>query len=91
MDQLQKINIHANQLLDEIEQSPEIKIKLMSEIRGQLKLQLDIFQTLYDMKAVQEFQQEVLSAIGDASPEVRNEIIGQLNEKRAIRTAIRFD
>ena len=68
VDQLQKINIHANQLLDEIEQSPEIKIKLMSEIRGQLKLQLDIFQTLYDMKAVQEFQQEVLSAIGDAKP-----------------------
>ena len=77
VDQLQKINNEANRLLDEIEQSPETKIKLMSEIRGQLKLQLEIFSVLHDMKAVEEFQQEILAAIGKASPEVRNEIIGQ--------------
>jgi hypothetical protein len=64
---------------------------VMAEIRGQLRLQLEIFQTLYDMKAVEEFQREVLSAIGEASPEVRNAIIGRLNQKRAIRSAIRFD
>ena len=91
VDQLQKINNEANRLLDELEQTPELKLKVMAEIRGQLKLQLDIFQTLYDMKAVQEFQQEVLGAIGEASQEVKNAIIGKLNEKRAIRTAIRFD
>ena len=90
VDQLQKINDEANRLLDEIEQSPETKIKLMSEIRGQLKLQLEIFSVLHDMRAVQQFQQEVLSAIGEASPEVRNEIIEQLNKKRAIRTAIKL-
>ena len=89
--QLQKINDEANQLLDELEQTPELKLKIMAEIRGQLRLQLEIFQMLYDMKAVQEFQQEVLSAIGEASKEVRNEIIAQLNKKRAIRTAIKFD
>ena len=38
----------------------ELALKAMAEIRGQLKLQLEIFQALYDMKAVQEFQQEVL-------------------------------
>ena len=54
--QLQKINTEANQLLDELEQTPELKLKIMAEIRGQLRLQLEIFQTLYDMKAVQEFQ-----------------------------------
>ena len=91
IDQLQKINNEANRLLDELEQTPELKLKVMAEIRGQLKLQLDIFQTLYDMKAVQEFQQEVLSAIGEASQEVKNAIIGKLNQRRAIRTAIRFD
>jgi len=90
VDQLQKINNEANRLLDELEQTPELKLKVMAEIRGQLKLQLEIFQMLYDMKAVQEFQQEVLSAIGEASKEVRNEIIAQLNKKRAIRTAIKF-
>lgn len=91
IDQLQKINTEANQLLDALEQTPELKLKIMAEIRGQLKLQLEIFQTLYDMKAVQEFQQEVLTAIGEASPEVKNAIIGKLNQRRIIRTAIRFD
>jgi hypothetical protein len=59
----------------------------MAEIRGQLKLQLEIFQCLYDLKAIQVFQEEVLSAIGDAAPDVRDKIIFNLNEKRAIRAA----
>ena len=66
-------------------------LKAMGEIRGQLKLQLEIFQTLYDVEAVREFQQEVLTAIGEASPEVRNAIIRRLSEKQAIRRAIKFD
>ena len=68
----------------------ELALKAMAEIRGQLKLQLEIFQTLYDMKAVQEFQQEVLTAIGEASPDVRSRIIDKLNQARAIRTAIKL-
>jgi len=68
-----------------------LALKAMTEIRGQLNLQLEIFQTLYDIKAVQEFQQEVLSAIGEASPEVRDAIIRRLNEKSALRRAIKFN
>jgi len=69
----------------------ELALKAMSEIRGQLKLQLEIFQTLFDMKAVQEFQKEVLTAIGEASPEVKNAIIDKLNQRRIIRQSIQFD
>lgn len=69
----------------------ELALKAMAEIRGQLKLQLEIFQTLYDIKAVQEFQDEVLSAIGEASRDVRDKIIYKLNKKRAIRSAIKFN
>lgn len=88
IDQLQKINNEANNLLDELEASPELKLKIMSEIRGQLRLQLEIFQTLYDMKAVQEFQEEVLTTIGEASPDARNAIIRKLAEKNALRRSI---
>ena len=91
IDQLYKINEAANKLLDELEQKPDLKLRAMAEIRNQLRLQLDIFQSLYDMKAVQEFQDEVLTAIGDASPDVRDKIIRRLNEKRAIRSAIKFN
>ena len=68
-----------------------LALKAMAEIRGQLKLQLDIFQALYDMKAVAEFQQDVLSTIGEASPEARNAIISKLNQRRSIRSVVRFD
>ena len=91
IDQLYKINEAANKLLDELEVKPDLKLRAMAEIRNQLRLQLDIFQSLYDMKAVQEFQDEVLTAIGDASPDVRDKIIRSLNEKRAIRSAVKFN
>jgi len=89
--QLYKINKQANQLLDELEGKPDLKLKTMAEIRGQLRLQLEIFQALYDMKAVQEFQTEVLTTIGEVNQNVRDKIISNLNKKRAIRSAIRFD
>lgn len=128
IDQLQKINDHANWLLDllmdwqkgdadalqvletqvatkkvrvgdqeefvrefKFKDPRELALKAMAEIRGQLKLQLEIFQCLYDLKAVQEFQDEVLTAIGEADKDVRERIINRLNQKRAIRSAIKFD
>lgn len=127
IEQLQKINDYANDLLDAlmkwqrgdvdafrmlenqdmaktesrdaqqiikdmyIKAPQELMLKVMAEIRGQLKLQMEIFQCLYDMKAVQEFQDEVLTAIGEANRDVRDKIIYNLNKKRAIRSVIKFD
>jgi len=66
----------------------ELALKAMQEIREQLKLQLEIFQTLFDMKAVQQFQTEVLEVIGSVSPEARDEIIRRLTERNALRSAV---
>ncbi len=66
----------------------ELALKAMQEIRGQLNLQLDIFKTLYDVHAVAEFQKEVLSAIGEVSPDVRDRIIKRLKEGRALRQSV---
>ena len=66
----------------------ELALKAMQEIRGQLNLQLDIFKTLYDVQAVAEFQKEVLSAIGEVSPDVRDRIIKRLKEGRALRQSV---
>jgi hypothetical protein len=68
----------------------ELALKCMQEIRSQLKLQLEIFQTLYDMQAVAEFQREVLQAIGDADLEIRDRIIRNLKERSAIRSTLDF-
>jgi predicted transcriptional regulator len=90
MEQLCKINQQANELLDAIEDDPAMAVKLMAEIRGQLKLQLEIFQTLFSLQAADEFQQSVLEAIGEVAPDVRSRIIKKLNETSGIRQVIKF-
>jgi predicted transcriptional regulator len=69
----------------------ELALKAMQEIRGQLKLQLEIFQALYDMQAVAEFQREVLEAIGNADPETRDRIVRNLQQRRAIRSTLELN
>lgn len=68
----------------------ELAIKAMSEIRGQLSLQLEIFQTLYDIEAVAEFQREVLDAIAEVAPAVQKTIISNLKKRKALRESVSF-
>ena len=90
ISQLKLINDEAIKLLNELEQEPALKLKVMSEIRGQLKLQIEIFQTLFSLQTAEEFQTAVLEAIGEASPDVRKNIINRLNVERSIRSAVKF-
>jgi len=78
----------VKRLVRQISQDKETAIKACAEIRNQLKLQLEIFQALYDMQAVAEFQREVLNAIGEVAPDVRDRIIKRLKEGRALRSAV---
>jgi hypothetical protein len=66
----------------------ELALKAMAEIRGQLNLQLDIFKTLYDVEAIAEFQREVLTAIGEVTPDVRDTIIRRLKEGKSLRQSV---
>src|SRR5512137_1204244 len=68
----------------------ELALRAMQEIRGQLALQLDIFRALYDMAAVAEFQNEVLTAIQEVAPDVRAKIVENLQKARAIRSTLDF-
>lgn len=72
-------------IIKKIISEKNIAIKACAEIRAQLSLQLEIYKTLYDMKAVQEFQEEVLNTIAEVNQEVRNEIIKRLKQRRALR------
>lgn len=90
VDQLRRINETANDLLDRAVASQDhaTAIKCMSEIRQQLGLQLEILSTLNDIKAVQDFQQSVLEAIAETSPEVRNAVIDKLHQRNALRRSL---
>ena len=68
----------------------EIALKACGEIRNQIKLQFDIFQALYSLKEVEEFQKTVVEVLGEVSPEMRNEFVRRLNAKRSVRAALRY-
>jgi len=65
-------------------------VSISKEIRSQVKLSLDIYNSLYDHRAVEAFQAEVLLAISEEAPEVRDKIIRRLKEKHALRSAVRI-
>jgi len=54
----------------------------MAEIRKQLELQLDVFKSLYELEAQQDFQTEVLDVIGEVDPNARAEILRRLAHRR---------
>lgn len=66
----------------------ELALSAMAEIRNQLRLQLEIFKTLYDTEAVKEFQQELIELLGETSPELRNKFIQKLREKGVVRSIL---
>ncbi len=69
-------------------QSRDLVLKAMAEIRGQMKLQLEVLQQLYDVKAAEEFQDEVLRSIGEVDEGIRDKILDRLRQRRAVRQAV---
>ena len=69
-------------------QDKQTALKACAEIRGQLKLQLEIYESLFNMKSVQKFIETVIEVVGDVSPEARNAIIRRLDARSAIRKSI---
>jgi len=68
----------------------EIALRACGEIRNQIKLQFEIFQALYSLREVEEFQKTVLEVLGEVSPEMRNEFVRRLNEKPSVRAALYY-
>ena len=126
VEQLHKINSHANELLDllmrwnrgdqealqilesqvrkvkvrgreeevaeyHFKDPRELALRAMQEIRGQIQLQFEIFSKLYDMESVAEFQEAILTTIGEVEPDVRKRIIEKLKDRRILRSAIKCD
>jgi len=63
----------------------EVILKLAGEIRQQLGLQLSISRTLVDLRVLKDFQETVLEAIAEESPETARRIATRLKARRALR------
>jgi hypothetical protein len=69
----------------------ELALKAMQEIRGQIQLQFEIFEGLYNMESVAEFQEAILTTIAEVEPDVRKRIVEKLKDRRILRSAIKCD
>jgi len=88
VDDADKAAVTRVQLARLLQSVQDTALKAIQRVEAQIRLELDMFQMLYDMQAVREFQEEVLKAIGEVAPDVRDAIVHKLQEKRVIRAAI---
>ena len=63
----------------------DVSLKLAGEVRQQLGLQLSISRTLVDLRVLKDFQELVIDAIREESPDTARRIVARLNERRALR------
>ena len=82
-------NDYITNIIKRVNVDKNTALRACAEIRGQLTLQMDIFKTLYSMKAIEEFQRVVLDAIKSAAPDIRDQIIQRLNSERLSRDAFK--
>jgi predicted RNA polymerase sigma factor len=68
----------------------DVILKVSSEVRHQLGLQLEISRTLVDLRVVKEFQETVIEAIRGESPDTARRIVARLKERRALRPSVDF-
>ena len=69
----------------------DVALKAMAEIRGQLRLQNETLAMLAEMSAVVEFQQELIQLLKEIDPNVKDEFLRRLSERRALRGAVKLD
>lgn len=103
MAQLRRINSSIHKELNQIEEDLEAttvedrtglqdqKLKHVAEIRKQITLLLEIARVLYNLDEVKAFQEIVVEEIGNASPEIRKEILQRLAERRFIRSSLQLN
>lgn len=82
------LEILAKQSAQKLGDPYQTALKAMAEVRSQLKLQLEIFQALYDMEAAAAFQQEVVDILGEVDPDVKTEIVRRLKARQALHGAV---
>ena len=63
----------------------DVIMRLAGEVRQQLGLQLAISRTLVDLRVVKDFQETVVEAIRQESPDTALRIVARLKERRALR------
>ncbi len=65
-------------------------LKALAEVRQQIRLNMDIANSLSNWEAVAIFQREVINIISEVAPDVRKTLLERLKAHRAVRQSIRI-
>ena len=68
----------------------ELLVIYLREQRADMQLALNIYESLYNFKAVKEFQESVLTIIASENKETRDRIVAALKENQAIRSVVKI-
>jgi len=72
-------------------QDPKVlALQAMREIRSQLKLQLEILNSVANFEAISDFQKQILDIVGEMDIEMRKKFVDRLKEEKALRAAVRL-
>lgn len=63
-------------------------LKAMQEIRGQLRFQIEILQSLYNIREIATFQKKVIELLDEVNPEMRVAFLKKLRDVNALRRAV---
>jgi len=69
----------------------ELALKCMSEIRNQLKLQMEIWQAYLEWNDRKSFQDEVLRILDEFEPGTRQRAVDRLKDRALLRGAVNID
>ena len=90
VDQLNSINQKTLGLLDEAEQDGEFSLKVIAELRQQIRLAMEIQERVYSQQAAQEFMAVIVDVLRSVSPDAYKEFRERINSERTLRDAVRI-
>jgi len=65
-------------------------LKVMSQIQSQLRLQINILETVTSFEAVANFQREIIELVGEMDADIKKKFVERLREKKMVRSAIKL-
>ena len=76
---------HCNNAIDSVSHNPETAIKASREIRGQMRMELDLAKAWVEIQAIQDWQKEVIEVIRRHC--ARDQWVAMIRDLQAMRTA----
>jgi len=65
-------------------------IAISAEVRKQIELQVKIFETVYNVQMVSEFQEEIIEILRSVDPVLKDTVIKRLKQRRSIRGLVKM-